>query len=70
MKTFTVDAEAIEINADSRLKVRLQFDAEPSALLEDISVDDIVANVDVDDLLKRIGKDAAAAYWDLTDAEA
>lgn len=60
MKTFNVQAQAVEVSPYSRDYMYLRFDADPKDLLSDI---------DPSFILDEIGIDEAKAHWNLTERE-
>jgi len=70
MAEFEINANEATIKPTfSHRHVRLQFSADVSDVVSLLTLEQIVANVDVDGLLAVIGEDRADAYFGLVQPE-
>ena len=66
MKTFEIVVEeAICRGTGNRSEVALTFDTQEHLVAELLTVKDVVAHFNHEDLLKAIGMDEAKEYWNL-----
>lgn len=71
MKTFEIVVEeAILRGTGNRREVALTFDTQEHLVAELLTVKDVVAHFEHDELLDAIGSDKAKAYFGLVDEDA
>jgi hypothetical protein len=69
MKTFNIKVTEVIVrdSRNARDEIDLTFDTQEHLILELLTVDDVVAHFDHEELLKAIGIEKAKEYWVLAD---
>ena len=67
MKTFNIKVTEVIVrdSRHARDEIDLTFDTQEHLVAELLTVKDVVAHFDQEDLLKSIGMDKAKEYWNL-----
>lgn len=71
MKTFEIDAKESSTRwSYNKGRISLSFDAEPREVAELLTVEDVIAHFDAEELLDAIGIEKVKAHFGLVDEDA